>query len=82
MQQISHEHSLYTGPYASPGYTTETHSPLEKQTHKHTNRCEAGYYWERSRREQMGRIPQWDLGQRGSLREDLLEDMISKISEA
>lgn len=36
MQQISHEHLLYTGPYASPGYTTETHSPLEKQTHKHT----------------------------------------------
>lgn len=30
----------------------------------------------------MSRIPQWDLGQRGSLREDLLEDMISKISEA
>lgn len=53
---------------------------LEKQTHKHTNQCEASCYWERSRGEVSG-IPYWDLGQRGSLREDFLEEVITKISE-
>lgn len=80
-QQTSCEYLLHARPYTAPGDTTETQSD---QRNKHTITqisMKPATTGKGQEGKQVGKIPHWGLGQRSNLRENFLEEVISKMSE-